>query len=188
MNDIALGITHITDWQGYDHMLFLLALVARYDLRHVWKAILVATAFTVGHSLTLAIASLDLFRLPGDWVEFLIGVTILLAAVWSLRVGVASNERQIRLTYIMAVTFGLIHGLGFSSFFRISRDEGAGFVGGLFRFNLGVEIGQLVIVLLLLAIASLSRALGVSERDQQIFVCGGAIALSLVMVLERLPW
>ena len=90
--------------------------------------------------------------------------------------------------YVMAVGFGLIHGLGFSSFFRISRDEAAGFVGGLFRFNLGVEIGQLVIVLVLLALASLARALGVSERDQQVFVCGGAIALSLVMVLERLPW
>ena len=188
MNDVALGISHITDWQGYDHMLFLLALVARYDLRHVWKAFLVATAFTVGHSLTLAIASLDLFRLPGDWVEFLIGVTILLAAAWNLKTGGVMNDKQRRLTYVMAVGFGLIHGLGFSSFFRISRDEAAGFVGGLFRFNLGVEIGQLVIVLVLLALASLARAVGVSERDQQVFVCGGAIALSLVMVLERLPW
>ena len=87
MNDIALGITHITDWQGYDHMLYLLALVARYDLRHAGKAALLATAFTVGHSLTLAVASLDLFRVPGDWVEFLISLTILVTALWSLRSG-----------------------------------------------------------------------------------------------------
>ena len=70
MNDIALGITHITDWQGYDHMLYLLALVARYDLRHAGKAALLATAFTVGHSLTLAVASLDLFRVPGSGWSF----------------------------------------------------------------------------------------------------------------------
>ena len=157
MNDIALGISHITDWQGYDHMLYLLALVARYDLRHAGKAALLATAFTVGHSLTLAIASLDLFRVPGDWVEFLIPVTILVTALWSLRSG-DGTPKQRRWTYLMAAAFGLIHGLGFSSFFRISRDETAGFIGGLFRFNLGVEIGQLVIVAVMLALASLLRA------------------------------
>ena len=187
MNDIALGMAHITDWQGYDHMLYLLALVARFDLRHAGKAALIATSFTVGHSLTLAIASLDLFRLPGDWVEFLIPVTILCTALWNLFSEDGAGKRQ-RWTYLMATAFGLIHGLGFSSFFRISRDETAGFIGGLFRFNLGVELGQLLIVAILLATASLIRALGISERDQQIFVCGGAVALSLVMALERMPW
>ena len=187
MNDIALGISHITDWPGYDHMRYLLALVARYDLRHAGKAALLATAFTVGHSLTLAIASLDLFRVPGDWVEFLIPVTILVTALWSLRSGDATPKQR-RWTYLMAAGFGLIHGLGFSSFFRISRDETAGFIGGLFRFNLGVEIGQLVSVAIMLALASLLRAAKVSERDQQLFVCGGAVFLSLVMALERLPF
>ena len=62
MSDFVLGLTHITDWEGYDHMLYLLALVAAYDLRHIGKAALTATAFTLGHSLTLAIASLDVFR------------------------------------------------------------------------------------------------------------------------------
>ncbi len=187
MNDIALGISHITDWQGYDHMLYLLALVARCDLRHAGKAALLATAFTVGHSLTLAVASLDLFRVPGDWVEFLIPVTILVTALWNLRSG-DGTAKQRRWTYLMAAVFGLIHGLGFSSFFRISRDEAAGFVGGLFRFNLGVEIGQLVILAVMLALASLLRSVKVSERDQQVFVCGGAVFLSLVMALERIPW
>jgi len=187
MNDIALGVSHITDWQGYDHMLFLLALVARYDLRHAGRAALVATAFTLGHSLTLAVASLDLFRVSGAWVEFLIAVTILWTTLWNVRSGEPSAKQK-RWTYLMAAGFGLIHGLGFSSFFRISRDEAAGFIGGLFRFNLGVELGQLVIVAALLALASLVRALGVSERDQQLFVCGGAVALSLVMALERVPW
>ena len=187
MNDIALGITHITDWKGYDHMLYLLALVARYDLRHAGKAALLATAFTIGHSLTLAVASLDLFRVPGKWVEFLIPVTILVTALANLRPGTTGGRLQ-RGAYVMAAGFGLIHGLGFSSFFRISRDETAGFIGGLFRFNLGVEIGQLVIVVAMLAVASLLRAAKVSERDQHMFVSGGVLFLSLLMTLERLPW
>lgn len=187
MNDVALGITHIADWQAYDHMLYLLALLARYDLRHAGKAALLATAFTVGHSLTLVVASLDLFRVPGTWVEFLIPVTILVTALWSLRGGEGS-PRQRRWSYVMASVFGLIHGLGFSSFFRISRDDAAGFLGGLFRFNLGVEVGQLAIVAVMLASASLLRAAKVSEREQQLFVCGGAVFLSVVMMFERLPW
>ena len=187
MSDFVLGLTHITDWEGYDHMLYLLALVAAYDLRHIGKAALTATAFTLGHSLTLAIASLDVFRVSGAWVEFLIPVTILATALWSLFFASKSPKSR-KVTYAMAAGFGLIHGLGFSSFFRIARDESADFIGGLFRFNLGVEAGQLVIVAVLLAVASLVRSLGVSARDQHVFVCGGAIALSLVMALERLPF
>jgi hypothetical protein len=187
MSDFVLGLTHITDWEGYDHMLYLLALVAAYDLRHIGKAALTATAFTLGHSLTLAIASLDVFRVSGAWVEFLIPVTILATALWSLLLAGDSSKSK-KVTYAMAAGFGLIHGLGFSSFFRIARDESVDFIGGLFRFNLGVEAGQLVIVAVLLALASLARSLGVSLRDQHVFVCGGAIALSLVMALERLPF
>ena len=187
MNDVVLGVSHIADWQGYDHMLYLLALVARFDLRHVGRAALLATAFTVGHSLTLAITSLDLFRLSSAWVEFLIPVTILVTALWGLFHG-EGNPNARKKTYVLAALFGLIHGMGFSSFFRISRDETVELVAGLFRFNLGVEIGQLIIVLVLLACGSVLRAFNVSEREQQVFVCGGATFLSLVMALERWPF
>ena len=189
MNDIALGISHITDWQGYDHMLYLLALVARYDLRHAGKAALLATAFTVGHSLTLAIASLDLFRVPGDWVEFLIPVSIVVTALLNLRRSAAKGQgyRPGRWLYGVTVAFGLIHGLGFSTFFRISRDPGEGIVMPLLRFNLGVEIGQLAFLLAFLAVASLLRALGVTQREQQVFICAGTFAVALLMALERMP-
>ena len=187
MNDIALGISHITDWQGYDHMLYLLALVARYDLRHAGKAALLATAFTVGHSLTLAIASLDLFRVPGDWVEFLIPVTILVTALWSLRSG-DDTPKQRRWTYLMAAVFGLVHGLGFSSFFRMMREEGEGIVMPLLRFNLGVEAGQLLILAVCLALASLARAAGVSAREQQVFVCAVTGTVAFLMAVERMPF
>ena len=120
-------------------------------------------------------------------MEFLIPVTILVTALFGLKSGEVSAQAKKR-NYLMAACFGLIHGLGFSSFFRISRDETAGFIGGLFRFNVGVELGQLVIVAVLLAMGSVLRAANVPQRDQQLFVCGGAVFLSLVMALERWPW
>ena len=187
MNDVVLGVSHITDWQGYDHMLYLLALVARFDLRHVGRAALLATAFTVGHSLTLAIASLDLFRLSSAWVEFFDSSDNprdCIVGTFSRRGQSQGEEKDLRI----GGAFGLIHGMGFSSFFRISRDETVELVAGLFRFNLGVEIGQLIIVLVLLACGSVLRVFNVSEREQQVFVCGGATFLSLVMALERWPF
>ena len=136
MSDFVLGLTHITDWEGYDHMLYLLALVAAYDLRHLGKAALTATAFTLGHSLTLAIASLDVFRVSGAWVEFLIPVTILATALWSLFLRHFSKSKKSPTPWRRALVDPW---LGLQFFFRIARDESADFIGGLFRFNLGVE-------------------------------------------------
>ena len=187
MNDVALGITHITDWQGYDHMLYLLALVARYDLRHVPEGCVVGHGVHGGAQPHLGGGVAGPVSRSGRLGRVLDSGDHSCDGVVepAQRRGSAQTRRR---TYAMAAVFGLIHGLGFSSFFRISRDETAGFIGGLFRFNLGVEIGQLVIVAVLLAMASLLRAAKVSERDQQLFVCGGAVFLSLVMALERLPW
>ena len=113
-------------------------------------------------------------------------MTILITALWSLRSGEGSAQPADARTSWRRVLDSFT--ARFSSFFRISHDETAGFIGGLFRFNLGVEIGQLIIVAVMLALASLLRAAKVSDRDQQLFVCGGAVFLSLVMALERLPW
>ena len=112
MNDIALGVAHITDWQGYDHMLYLLALVARYDLRHgqggLWRRpSLWGTASRWRLRRSMCFVS-------GAWVEFLIPVTILGTALW----GCSTEKRMPKAAaaHIMAASFGLIHGLGFSSF------------------------------------------------------------------------
>ena len=83
MNDIILGAKHILDLDGFDHMLFLIALAASFDLSKVWKMILLATAFTVGHSLTLFLAEMDLVRASKDWVEFLIPLSIVFMAVYA---------------------------------------------------------------------------------------------------------
>ena len=146
-----------------------------------------ATAFTLGHSITLAIASLDVFRVSGAWVEFLIPVTILGTALWGLFHG-EGDAKSRRRTYIMAASFGLIHGLGFSSFFRMTRDNTADLVASLFRFNLGGGAGTVDHCRAHVGDGELASGVQRVGRDQQLFVCGGATFLSLVMALERVPW
>ena len=126
MNEIVAGVRHITDPNAWDHMLFLIALAASLDLSKVWKTILLATAFTIGHSLTLILAGLEVVRASSEWIEFLIPVSILFMAVRAiLGYSTTSTNRKVNtITYAVTLIFGLIHGLGFSSFFRMITEKG----------------------------------------------------------------
>ena len=195
MNDIFLGATHITDLAGFDHILFLIALAASYDLTKFVRMVLLATAFTIGHSLTLFLAGLDLVRASLSWIEFLIPVTIIIMSILQILGSKldTSYKKSISRTlfrnpiYIITALFGLIHGLGFSSFYRIAADRGSGIILPLLKFNLGVELGQLLILIVTLSVFSLWRAFGVSERSQQLVVGGATLGLSVVMALENIP-
>ena len=119
---VELGFKHITDFAGYDHMLFLVALCAIYRIQQ-WKSILVlVTAFTIGHCITLVLSSLDIFTIPSRIIEFLIPVTIFLTAINNI---IGSNRLEGRLrmqkNYLMALFFGLIHGMGFSNYFKATN-------------------------------------------------------------------
>ena len=189
MNDIILGAKHILDLDGFDHMLFLIALAAAFDLSKFWRMILLATAFTIGHSLTLFLAGMDLVRASRDWVEFLIPLSIVFMSIAAtLGISLAHKDSKYsKATYVVTVFFGLIHGLGFSSFFRVAADRGEGIVLPLLKFNLGVEVGQIIILLVTLSIFSFGRAFGVTVRSQQIFIGGLAFGLSAIMAIEKLP-
>lgn len=143
-----LGLQHIADFQAYDHMLFLVALSAGLDLRAWKKALILVTAFTLGHSLTLALATLRVVVVPSEWVEFFIPVTILFTAVYNLLLPVKEGRQMV--LYGMAVFFGLIHGLGFSNYLRAILGQEESIIWPLFSFNLGLEAGQVLIVLALL--------------------------------------
>jgi hypothetical protein len=189
MKEVLMGIEHIADLQGYDHMLFLLALVAWASLGDVLRVLLLATAFTLGHTLTLLLAGMGWAHPFGGWIEFLIPVTIFCTALWNLRRTAEQGSRRVnRVTYAMTIVFGLVHGLGFSRFFRMMQDEGDGLVLPLLRFNVGVEIGQAALLLGFLAMASLLRVIGVRQREQQVFVCAATGAVALLMALERSPF
>lgn len=141
------GFLHIANWDGYDHLLFIVALSAVYSLRE-WRQILVlVTAFTIGHSLSLAMATLGWVRLNPDWVESFIPITILLTCILNVWKGKdAVKWRGISIQYPVTLFFGLIHGMGFSNFLGSLTGEGAGLGKMLLGFNIGLEVGQLVII------------------------------------------
>lgn len=141
-----LGMDHIMDIDGYDHMLFLLVLCASYAYRQ-WKTVFIlVTAFTLGHSLTLILSALEIFILPSDLIEKLIPVTIFLTGLFNLYFIYRPMPTKPTYTYIVALLFGLIHGMGFSNYFKAILGQSNDPVLPLFAFNSGVEVGQIIIV------------------------------------------
>ncbi|MDR1667056.1 MAG: HupE/UreJ family protein [Bacteroidales bacterium] len=184
---LKLGIAHIADLQGYDHILFIVMLCAAYTLSR-WKRVLVlVTAFTAGHSITLALATLDVVRPPTAWTEFLIPVTIFLTALSNLRTGDAEKDGAV-LKYAAALFFGLIHGLGFSTYLRSLLGASSSVGMPLLAFNIGVELGQIAIVLsILLLTAILNHLLRVKQRDWILVLSGAGAGISLMLIFERFP-
>ena len=142
-----LGFTHIVDLQGYDHMLFLLALVSGYGWADRRKILWLVTAFTVGHSLTLLLTATDALRMDGAVIEFLIAFTILCTAVGNLLLPPDAHPKSWWLRYALALGFGLVHGMGFSNGFRsLLGTSGEALLAPLLWFNCGIELGQLLVV------------------------------------------
>lgn len=171
-----------------DHQLFIIVLGVRYLFRD-WRTVLIlVTAFTIGHSLTLALSVLDVFRFPAKWVEFLIPCTIFITALTNLLPQV-QRQKSVRLNYIMALTFGWIHGMGFANTLRVIMARDQNLASGLLGFNLGLEAGQLVFVALLLMVSEvLVTRMHINRRDWIFFCSAGTFSLALKMALERIPF
>lgn len=143
---LELGWNHILDIRGYDHILFVVALCALYLIKDWKKVIILGTAFTLGHSLTLALSSYNVVRINAELIELLIPITIMLTGLYNIIRGPQNRKRSDGLHYTMAAGFGLIHGMGFSNYFKaLVGDESI--VTQLLAFNIGVELGQIVVVL-----------------------------------------
>jgi hypothetical protein len=177
------GIQHITDIDGYDHMLFLAALCAPFTLKQ-WKPVLfLATAFTVGHSISLALAVLDIIHFDRDLIELLIAITILITALSNIFIPKKSDVSV--WYYVLTAGFGLIHGMGFSGFFRMISDDTSSLVGQLFLFNLGVEVGQVIIIFIFLILVYFISKTRVNHNHINKTVSFFAALVSAWLVLER---
>lgn len=186
----GLGRDHILDYKnGYDHILFVTALCTVYQWRD-WKRVLIlVTAFTVGHSVTLALATLQIISVSADWVEFLIPVTIFITAFSNIFKGdaAATTGRAVQLNYLYALFFGLIHGMGFSNYLRAILGKDRSIVTQLFAFNVGLEFGQIIIVAIFLTLAFLAVELvKVNRRDWRLVVSALIAGMALVLVHEKL--
>ena len=183
---LELGIEHIADLQGYDHILFVAMLCAVYTLK-AWKQVLILiTAFTIGHSLTLALATLNIIRVPTVWVEFLIPVTIFITALGNMISG-KPGKASTRIKYALALSFGLIHGLGFSNYLRSLLGKHDSITVPLLAFNIGVELGQIMIVLAILILTALILFFRVKQRDWTLVLAGAGAGIALTLMLERWP-
>ena len=191
---LQLGFEHISDLAGYDHILFIIALCAVYRLRQWKRVALLATAFTIGHSITLALAAIGILPVNTAWIEFLIPITIMATALYNVttyQVGNHEQSKWVSINYLFAAGFGLIHGMGFSNFLRsvLMPGEENQLVQQLLAFNIGVELGQLAIIAVVLALSYLALGpLNVQQKSWNVFVSGGAFSLSLIMALERIPF
>ncbi len=186
---LELGFRHISDLAGYDHILFLIVLCAIYQL-HQWKTLLVlVTAFTVGHSITLALTSFSVISIKSEVIEFLIPVTIIATAIHNLFIGSTFEISGHTRAYWMALFFGFIHGMGFANYFRaLLIDETSIFIP-LLGFNLGIELGQLLVVFLIVGVAyAFTNWLKMPQRDWNIFVSGGGFSLAVVLAIENRFW
>ncbi len=183
-----LGREHIADWQGYDHIIFVMALCLRYLLKDWRKVLVLVTAFTIGHSITLALSVFNYINIPRGWIEFLIPVTIMITALSNVLQRHAEPKGRFPLVYFYALFFGLIHGLGFSTYLKSLLGKTTSIVGELLAFNLGLEAGQLIIVLAVLLVSWLFvSVLKVPRHEYTVFVSGAIFGVASIMAIERFP-
>jgi len=191
MNDtvfyFTLGWQHIISLDALDHQLFILALVVLYTLRE-WKQVLIlVTAFTIGHSITLALSTLQILSVSSRLVEFLIPCTIFITAAANI-IKPGQGHKKVELNYFFAMFFGLIHGLGFANAlqFMLASDQSLGW--SLLSFNVGLEAGQISVVVFLLLLAHIFiNFLKVKRRYWVISVSAIVLLASIQMIIQRFP-
>ncbi len=184
-----LGTEHILTWEALDHILFVTALCLRYLIKDWKKVIVLVTAFTIGHSITLALSALGYVHFSTKWIEFLIPITIIATAVNNLLQKFQGVEQpsKLPLIYFFALFFGLIHGLAYANTF-LSLEGKEGLVGHLLAFNLGIEVAQLLVVAIVLAISFIFVQLLKLKRFWWIRTASVLILFaSLKMAFDRFP-
>lgn len=183
---LKLGFGHISDINGYDHILFIITLCSVYHYTEWKKVTILVTAFTIGHSITLALAAMKIIVSNAYLIEILIPVTILATCLYNL-LKIKTNRQQSSVSYFLALGFGLIHGLGFSNFFNIIFGENLQLGNTLLAFNIGLEIGQLLIVGLFFGLYFVVNKYFKVTPQVITFGCTTiALVLSSVMIIQRI--
>ena len=182
-----LGWKHIISLGALDHQLFILALAAIYITKD-WRQVLVlVTAFTIGHSLTLYLSVKELVTVSSKWVEFLIPCTIFITAISNL-FQKKFTPKTIRINYFLALFFGLIHGLGFANVIRVALASDQTLGWGLFVFPFVLEAGKIAIFLVILTLSCIFfSAFKADRREWVIFASACAFSIALLTAIQRWP-
>ena len=187
----GLGKDHILDYiNGYDHILFVLALCAVYLVRDWKKILILVTAFTICHSITLALSTLSIISAKTEIIEFLIPFTIFITAAANLfRKEESIGKKNIQINYWFALLFGLIHGMGFSTYLKAILGKNQSILSQLLAFNLGLELGQIIVVALFLCLSYISVDLfKTSRRDWKMVITSAIAGIALILMKDRTFW
>lgn len=182
-----IGWQHIVAWEGYDHILFIVALSAIYLLSDWKKVLILVTAFTVGHSITLALSVLNVVRVPTRLIEFLIPVTIFITALFNIiRQPKSERPGAVQLNYFFALFFGLIHGMAFSNQLRSLLGTDTSVITPLLSFNLGLEFGQVLIVIAALLVSgTVVNLTRIKRRDWTMFLSSAIFGIAFMLAIDR---
>ena len=184
------GLFHVLDWNAYDHVLFLIVLVVVYDFKNWQKILWLITLFTIGHTLSLILSAYKIVSISQNWIEFLIPVTILITAL--VNVFFAKNATKLAKTntnLFFALFFGLIHGIGFSGYFKMLIGSSTQKLIPLLEFALGIELAQLIVVIAILIIGLIFQTVfRFPKRDWILIISSIVIGLVLPILKSSIFW
>lgn len=183
--NVQYGMNHVLDINGYDHVLFLMVLAVPYVFKDWKRVIILVTTFTLGHTLSLILAAYGIVSVNGKLVEFLIPVTILVAAIYNIfTAGKKANSNKIGLLFFATLFFGLVHGLGFAREFKMFAGQSESKLKLLIEFALGIEIAQVIIVFIVLFIGFLCQTIfRLSRRDWVMVISSVVVGLVIPMII-----
>ncbi|MCI2229959.1 HupE/UreJ family protein [Polaribacter sp. MSW13] len=184
-----MGLNHVLDFSAYDHILFLIVLAVVFNFNQWKKVLWLVTLFTVGHSVTLALSAYGILKIKMNLIEFLIPVTIFITGVINILYAKKASNGKDNINLLFALLFGLIHGLGFSNYFKMMIGKEEDKLFPLIEFALGIEAAQIIIVLGILIIGTILQNFFKVTRRDWILVCSSiVIGFSIQMMLDRVFW
>jgi hypothetical protein len=186
-----IGLKHVLDIHAYDHVLFLIALTVPYSFKDWKRILLLVSLFTLGHTLALLLSVFGIIAVKVNIVEFLIPITILVTALFHLfTAGKTGKNESLNLIFFITLFFGIIHGLGFSNYFKtILGGTATSKLLPLGEFALGIEAVQLVVVFIVLILSYIVQTVfRFSKRDWTLVMSAFVIGVVIPMIVSSQIW
>ena len=188
---LKIGLHHVLDIQGYDHVLFLIALTVPYAFKDWSRILILVSIFTLGHTLALILSVFNIVLVKANIVEFIIPITILITALYNLfTAGKTSKNAPITFIGFVTLFFGIIHGLGFSNYFKtILSGEALDKLPNLFEFAIGIEVAQVIVVLAVLLLSFVFQTLfRFNKRDFTLTMSAFVIGVVIPLLIQSPIW
>ncbi|MFI1771150.1 HupE/UreJ family protein [Thalassobellus citreus] len=188
--NVEYGINHVLDVNAYDHVLFLTVLTVPYMFKDWKRVFLLASMFTLGHTLSLVLAAYNVVRINAGIIEFLIPVTILMVALFNVfTAGKGAQKEKVGILFLSTLFFGLVHGLGFAREFKMLLGDSDNKIELLIEFALGIEISQIIIVFVVLFLGYLTQTIfRFSRRDWVMVISAIVVGFAIPMIQNRFPF